>query len=291
MPTALRVVHEEGGRRVLVTDSLTACDATVTGHVVVGGSFAGSLALAFALERGARGVVAHEAGVGRDGAGISGLPLADRHGVAAAAVATLSARLGDGDSVLADGIVSHANATARALGVAPGMAVRAAARAMLAAEPRGPAPAALVDRTARVVAQSPAGRVVLVASMGFATAAHRGDVLCAGSHGGRVNATSLLAIRPRGALFNDGGLARDRSGVSGLAPLAAAGVPAAAVDAWTARIGDPLSTWADGVVSVVNEGAARAGVRVGDAARTAALRMLEAVEPFFLGGLRGPAQD
>ena len=84
--------------------------------VLVAGSFAGALSLAFVLERGVRGFVAHEAGVGRDRAGISGLPFADRLGLPMAAVATASARIGDGPSVHDDGIVSHANRAASALG-------------------------------------------------------------------------------------------------------------------------------------------------------------------------------
>jgi hypothetical protein len=110
--------------------------------------------------------------------------------------------------------------------------------------------------------------------MSFAEDEHQGDVLCAGSHGGRVNVERLLRVRPRGALFNDGGGARDASGVGGLAALDAVGVAAACVDAMSARIGDPASTYTDGVVSVVNQTARRVGVEVGQPAAEAARRML-----------------
>jgi len=271
----VRIAVASGLARIVVLDSLTHCDARVTTRdVVVAGSFAGALAFGFALERGVRGLIAHAAGVGRDGAGISGLPLADRLGVPAAAVETGSARLGDGWSVWRDGVVAHVNRRAAALGVSPRQPAAAAARTMLGAPP-GTAPAVpLVDRRARVVAEVEGGRVVLVDSMSFAEREHRGDVLCAGSHGGRVNVKRLLRVRPRGALFNDGGGARDASGVSGLAALDAAGVAAACVDAMSARIGDPASTYADGVISAVNETARRAGVEVGQPATEAARRML-----------------
>ena len=42
--------------------------------VVVVGSFADAMSLGFGLEIGVRGLIAHDAGVGRDGAGVSGLP-------------------------------------------------------------------------------------------------------------------------------------------------------------------------------------------------------------------------
>ena len=271
----MRIAVASGLARIVVLDSLTHCDARVTTRdVVVAGSFAGALAFGFALERGVRGLIAHAAGVGRDGAGISGLPVADRLGVPAAAVETGSARLGDGWSVWRDGVVAHVNRRAAALGVSPRQPAAAAARTMLAAPP-GTAPVVpLVDRRARVVAEVEGGRVVLVDSMSFAEREHRDAVLCAGSHGGRVNVARLLRVRPRGALFNDGGGARDASGVSGLAALDAAGVAAACVDAMSARIGDPASTYADGVISAVNETARRAGVEVGQPATEAARRML-----------------
>ena len=271
----MRIAVASGLARIVVLDSLTHCDARVTTRdVVVAGSFAGALAFGFALERGVRGLIAHAAGVGRDGAGISGLPVADRLGVPAAAVETGSARLGDGWSVWRDGVVAHVNRRAAALGVSPRQPAAAAARTMLTAPP-GTAPAVpLVDRRARVVAEVEGGRVVLVDSMSFAEREHRDAVLCAGSHGGRVNVARLLRVRPRGALFNDGGGARDASGVSGLAALDAAGVAAACVDAMSARIGDPASTYADGVISAVNETARRAGVEVGQPATEAARRML-----------------
>ena len=63
-----------------------------------------------------RGLLAHDAGVGRDGAGVSGLALAERLGVPAATVAAHSARIGDGESVYADGLVSHANRLAVSCG-------------------------------------------------------------------------------------------------------------------------------------------------------------------------------
>jgi len=145
---------------------------------------------------------------------------------------------------------------------------------MLAAPPGRASATALVNRRPRVVSEVDGGRVVLVDSMSFAEPAHRRDVLCAGSHGGRVNVERLLRVRPRGALFNDGGGARDGSGLSGLAALDAVGVAAACVDAMSARIGDPASTYADGVVSAVNQTARRVGVEVGQPAAEAARRML-----------------
>jgi hypothetical protein len=276
---ALRVVHEAGDGRVVTVDSLTYCDARVAGgDVVVGGSFAGTLALGFALEWGVRAVIAHAAGVGKDGAGIAGLALAQDRGVPAAAVETMSARLGDGTSVWEEGTIAHVNGVARLLGVEPGMTARAAALAMLAAPwgRRLPGGDRLVDRSRRVVAETPAGRVVLMGSTTFADESNRRDVLCVGSHGGRVNALPLEAIRPRGLVSSDGGRARDDSGLSGLLVLEGWGVAAVTVDAMSARIGEPDSVWESGLVSAVNPTGARAGVAVGQTVQEAARRILRA---------------
>ena len=222
-----------------------------------------------------RGLLAHDAGVGRDGAGISGLALAERLGVPAATVAGRSARIGDGESVYADGVVSHVNRVAAALGVVIGGKASDAAHAMLGAPAGAPSPEPIVDRGQRIARETAIGRIVLVDSMLFAGPENRHDVICAGSHGGRVNMARALEIRPRGVLFSDGGGARDGSGVDGLPLLDAAEVPAAAVDAMRARIGESASTWADGVISALNEAARRAGVVIGQPAAAAAHAMLE----------------
>src|SRR5882762_6493456 len=66
---------------IVVLVSITRCEGNAGARdVVVVGSFAGAMSLGFALEIGVRGLIAHDAGVGRDGAGVSGLPLAVQHG-------------------------------------------------------------------------------------------------------------------------------------------------------------------------------------------------------------------
>jgi hypothetical protein len=171
-------------------------------------------------------------------------------------------------------VIGHANESARALGIEPGMRASATAPLMLAAPPgcRTAAPG-LVDRSQRVVESAGDARVVLTGSTSFANPSNAADVLCVGSHGGRVNALPLETIRPRGVIFNDGGRARDDSGLGALPVLDRWGVAAATVDTMSARIGDPESIWATGLVSGVNATAASAGVAVGQKASQAARLM------------------
>ena len=272
--TDLRIALETHDGRIVVTDSLTYCDARVSGRdVIVAGSFAGAAAFALAYERGVRALIAHAAGVGKDAAGISGLPDAERRGLPAAAVETMSARIGDGDSVWADGVVAYANAPARDLGVTIGMPAATAARRLLAA-PVGTAVPGAMDRSQRVALETPAGRVMLMTSTSFVTRDNAGDVICAGSHGGRVNALPVVSCPPRAVVVFDGGMARDGSGIGGLALLDGPGIAAMAVASASARIGDPESAWATGVLSAVNRTAERAGVVVGMTVREAAVQLL-----------------
>ncbi len=69
------------------------------------------------------------------------------------------------------------------------------------------------------------------------------------------------------ALFNDAGVGADNAGISRLPALGARRIAAATVDAWSARIGDARSTYEEGVLSHVNETAARIGAKVGMTAR------------------------
>jgi len=95
-------VHVDGGAegRVLVADSLSFYEHEPwINDVAVGASFAGAPTAAMAMRQGVKAWIAHEAGPGKDEAGVSGLPFADRYGVPAAAIATMEARLGGGRTI------------------------------------------------------------------------------------------------------------------------------------------------------------------------------------------------
>ena len=68
--------------------------------------------------------VFNDAGVGKDAIGITRLPVLEARGVAAATVSAASARIGEGRSTYDDGVLSHLNAPAAALGARAGMKCR-----------------------------------------------------------------------------------------------------------------------------------------------------------------------
>ena len=252
---------------IVVAESVTQLGPEVRGAVLVAGSHAGVIAAYYAARAGARAVVLNDAGMGKDGAGVAGLAYLEAIGMAAAAVAHASARIGDGADTLARGIVSRVNAKAAACGVAAGMPARDAAERLRAAPaPQSPAPP---YQEGRHLLQSVAGSrdIWALDSVGMVEPGDAGCVLLIGSHaalhGGRPD--SALAVAAHAAVFHDAG--NGAAGVTRLPVLDLRGIPAVAVDGATARIGDGRSLWATGVIAHVNAVAARVGARAGVPAR------------------------
>ena len=268
------VVAEHEGTRVVAMDSIThANNEFGPFDVLVGASFCGIVAVQFAATYQPKGVIAHDCGRGLDGAGINGLWFLEGRGIPAAAVDSRSARIADGVDTWERGRISVTNRWAALLGVAVGDSVREASAKLCAWD--GSAWEDDVPRGFRqVVYQGNLGAVVAVDSIRFALPEDSNNIVCVGSHGGQTAAAYALDIRPRGFISSDGGVGIEDSGVSGLAVLDDAGIPAAAVAVANARIGDGLSIYGDGVISRINSKAAEAGVRVGQSAREAAAAML-----------------
>ncbi len=132
----ITVVHEEESGRILTANSMTFFDDRVTTKdVIICGSYCAYSSIRWVLRVGAKAAVAHECGVGMDGAGIAGLVSAQERGIPMVACETMSARLADGDSVYETGKVGHANEAATDLGVRPGQPIQEAARLLLKAPP------------------------------------------------------------------------------------------------------------------------------------------------------------
>ena len=260
--------------RVLVADSLSYFEHEARlDDVAVGAAFAGAPTAAMAMRGGVKAWIAHEGGPGKDDAGVSGLALAQRFGIPAAAIATMSAGLSRGMTLIT-GTVSRANDAALALGVRAGQSGGEAARLMLKA-PRGK-PCNLhgiIDEAIHEVEITARGRIFAVWSFARVKGEHPHDVFCVASHGGKVMADYARQVKPRGLIANDAGRGLDGSGMDGLDAMAE--TPAATVSADSARIGDALSTYRDGVISATNASARAIGVQRGMSAREAARLMLQ----------------
>lgn len=281
MATDEQTIHHEDVRgRVLSADSMTYFDERVGERdVLIGGSYAARMTIAWAMRLGARVVVAHAAGVGKDNAGISGLCLAQEYHVPALACETMSARLAVGESVY-EGEVGHVNRAAQSLGVEIGQSIAEASDCLLNAKVgRKVVVEESLDDRIYELEHLPEGNIR--ASWGIPVLrsikeVRPQDVFIQASHCGLTLIPHVLKLNLKGVVANDAGRGKDDSGIASFPYLAREGIAVAAVGTMSARIGDVMSTWEDGVISCMNEVAEKRGVREGMRTREAALVMLNA---------------
>ena len=113
--------------RIVTVSASSQVKAEDRGQVIVSGSYGGEYNAWHAGKWGIRGVILNDAGIGRNDAGIRGLPYLDQIGLAAATADANTCHIADGEHMLAHGIISHVNRAAAALGCKAGDTVRACA--------------------------------------------------------------------------------------------------------------------------------------------------------------------
>lgn len=110
--------------RVLLMDSITKVTPEDRSQIVVSASHGGASSGEFALEVPLMAAFFNDAGIGKDKAGIAALAMLQERGVACGTVSHDSARIGDSQDMWENGVVSHVNECARALGVLPGQSLK-----------------------------------------------------------------------------------------------------------------------------------------------------------------------
>lgn len=250
-------------------DSITKPAAgELEGLVCLSGSHGGTYAAYLAARTRARAVVLHDAGVGRDDAGIACIDYCQALGMASATVGHMSARIGDGADMLVRGRISHANEQARAVGCHPGLSCRDALAALESAPPWHAEPPVYEEGQGEIMLAEGAEPVIYLDSASMVLPEHAGRILAIGSHGALLGGDPAAALRTdaRAALYNDAGIGIDGAGTTRLPALQDRGIAAVTVSAASARIGDGRSTLMDGIISAVNAMAEDTGAGVGMAA-------------------------
>lgn len=253
----------------VILDTVTKLGPADAGRVAVCASHGGVYAAWCAARAGVRAVLLCDAGIGREEAGVAGLAWLDGLGLPAAALAHDRSRIGDGADAWARGVVSRANRAAAALGVRPGQRTAEAVERLEAAPAsRSEVPAIGESRVRLAEACRPGVEVWALDSVSLVRSEDAGQVIVTGSHGGLLGGRPETAVRTDvfAALFNDAGIGVDEAGTTRLPALDVRGIAGATVDAFTARIGDGRSSFAEGVVSRVNARARALGGRPGMAA-------------------------
>jgi hypothetical protein len=261
---------------IVTTSSSATSPAEARDAVLISGSYGGTYNAWHALRKGARAVILNDAGVGKNGAGIAGLAWLDGLGVPGATADCMSCHIGDGEHMLAHGRISRVNAAALALGCVVGEPVANCAAKLKSTAPYSGVPPEIAGGKRYVIREKAGERRILALDAAPLLTADDADAIAiTGSHAAlfRGQPDGVISVDVHAAFFNDAGIGLDRAGVSRLADLDRRGMIAAAVSADSAEIGNARDSYAHGVISVVNETAARAGIAPGDRLDAVALRL------------------
>ena len=263
-------VYESDRGHVVTMDS--AYDVVASNQdrdVVVNASYCGVLPARFIGRHRPRGGIGVDCGIGPAGASIAGLWYLEALNIPTAVADVMTVRLGNGDDLYKNGVISFINRPAQDCGVVPGMKVSDAARLLLERDPGDPEAAEVTNR--HVVGEGPEGRLIVCTdSIAFGLPEDVNNVLVTAGHTGRSAVPYLLKVRPFGFICSDGGRGQEDSGIAGMMEVNSSGLAGATVDARSAKMGDGLSTYHDGTISAANELAKDAGVIIGMSAAEAA---------------------
>jgi hypothetical protein len=253
--------------KVLAVPTVTRLGPETVGSVLVGGSHAAIFTTYLTLKAGARAAIQHDASFGIGRAGIAGLAWAEPLGFAMAAVDARTARIGDGADMLERGTISAVNSHAAACRVVPGMSCREAANLLRSAAIPAAMPSPMLETRFETTLPGTRRTLVMVDSVALARESDAGGIVLTGSHGGTPSDGYAAKVGMQLVLFNDAGFGAEYAGIASLPILEQKGLAAATVSAFTARIGDGRSTYADGIISAANARALALGAVVGAPAR------------------------
>lgn len=117
------------------------------------------------------------------------------------------------------------------------------------------------------------GEILIVDTVTKLGAEAAGNVVIAGSHGGVYAGFEAARAGVRGVILHDAGVGLDEAGIGSLAYLDDLAIAAATIDYRTAIIGNGDSLAQDGIISFVNDTAAKAGCAPGQKAMECAAAM------------------
>jgi hypothetical protein len=262
--------------RVFTCASSATAPAECAGHVLISGSYGGEYNAWHAARHGLRGVVLNDAGVGSGNAGINGLPYLDRIGLPGATADAQTCHIGDGEHMLAHGVISAVNESARALGCVVGQTVRECAGRMT----RGPVidrePPAMNGGQRYLIIDPPGGRrVICVDAAPMLVDSDAGAIAITGSHAAlfRGRPDGLIAPAVHAVFFNDAGVGLDSAGIARLPLLDERRIIAGTVSAASAPIGQSRAILKHGILSHLNQTARSAGAQVGMPLRDFVLKL------------------
>lgn len=252
--------------RIFTASSSATASPDCVGHVLISGSYGGEYNAYNAAKLGARAVILNDAGIGKNDAGINGLPYLDRVGIAAATADAMTCHIADGDDMLERGAISHVNESARKLGCAPGQSVRACAELMKSAAPRTADLPPIRGGVRHPPTVTPGGRtIVYLDAAPMLRPDDAGTIAVTGSHAAlfRGRPDDVVNVDVFAIFFSDAGVGKDNAGILRLPELDKRAIAAGTVSAMSASIGHARAIHDDGILSHVNATAAKLGGKPG----------------------------
>jgi hypothetical protein len=257
MNSAVRIVTVSASSQVRAEDR---------GSVVVSGSYGGEYNAYHAGKWGIRGVVLNDAGVGKDDAGIRGLPYLDQIGLPAATADARTCHIADGDHMLAHGTISYVNKAAERIGCRPGESVRQCVERMRSAPiAEGTLPAIAGGKRFTIRDNPGEPRIICLDAAPMMQPEDAGAIAVTGSHAALFQGKpdGVVSVQLLAIFFNDAGGGLDGAGFARLAELDKRPMIAGAVAADSAPIGNSRAIYADGILSHVNRTAGARGAKPG----------------------------
>ena len=218
---------------------------------------------------GVRAVFLNNAGIGKNHAGISGLPHYEAANIVACAVSHNSAEIGVAHDTWENGIISHINTLAEKIGIQVGDTVKNAVANIInntdlsSFTPNIKTAESLIEEKKessskpilkkQIQTQLNGVNITVTDSITFLNENNAGDIVVCGSHGGLSAGHYAQKHRLKAVFFNDAGIGKNNAGIKSLDSLSDAGILACTVDCMSAEIFNGQDTLENGIISVCNQ--------------------------------------
>ncbi len=107
----------------------------------------------------------------------------------------------------------------------------------------------------------------------------RGQIVISASHGGISSAEYGIKVPLKAVFYNDAGIGKENAGIAALSILEENKVACGTVSHNTARIGDVMDMWENGIISSINKTAEMNGIKPGISLKVAVECLLENITP------------
>ncbi len=213
---------------------------------------------------GVKAVFLNNAGIGKNQAGISGLPYYADEGILACAVDHYSAEIGVAADTWENGIISHTNTIAAKFGIQSGDSVQKAVAKIseninqlsisqkelnvLSQNNKNK-----VDPKKQIQTQIDGVSITVTDSITFLNESNAGVIVVCGSHGGVSAGYYAQKLHLKAVFFNDAGIGKNNAGIKSLDTLSDAGILACTADCMSAEIFNGQDALENGIISVCNQ--------------------------------------